>query len=39
MNVIGKTFKDEKNGVTVKSNLCLLLKVMHTFEALDFITT
>jgi hypothetical protein len=30
-------FKDEKNGVTVESNLCLLLEVVCIFEILKFI--
>ncbi len=31
MNVTGKMFKDEKNGVIVKRILCLLLKVVCVF--------
>jgi hypothetical protein len=31
MNVTGKMFKDEKNGVIVKRSLCLLLKVVCVF--------
>ncbi len=38
MNVTGKTFKDKKNGVTVKSNLCLLLEIVSVFEVLEFTT-
>jgi hypothetical protein len=36
MNAMGEMFKDEKNGVTVKSSLRLLLEVMHIFEVLEF---
>jgi hypothetical protein len=39
MNATGQMFKDKKNGVTVESNLHLLLEVMHVFEVLEFITT
>jgi hypothetical protein len=35
MNMTSKMFKDEKNGVIVKSNLHLLLEV-HIFEVLEF---
>jgi len=38
MNVTGKMFKDMKKGVTVESNLRLLLEVMCIFEVLEFIT-
>jgi len=38
MNVTGEMFKDEKKEVIVKSNLCLLLEIVHVFEVLEFIT-
>jgi hypothetical protein len=38
MNVTSKMFKDEKKGVIVKSGLCLLVEVVHTFEGLEFTT-
>jgi SUMO ligase MMS21 Smc5/6 complex component len=38
MNVTSKMFKDEKNGVHVNNNLCLLLEVVHVFEVLEFTT-
>jgi hypothetical protein len=37
MNVMGKMFKDEKNKVTIKSSLHLLLEIMHVFKVLEFI--
>jgi hypothetical protein len=36
MNVMGGMLKDENNGVTIESNLHLLLDVMRVFEVLDF---
>ncbi len=36
MNVMGGMFKDEKNGVTIESNLHLLLEVVRFFEVLEF---
>jgi aspartyl aminopeptidase len=36
MNVMGRMFKDEKNGVIIESNLRLLLEVMPIFEVLEF---
>jgi hypothetical protein len=36
MNVMGRMFKDEKNGVIVESNLRLLLEIMPIFEVLEF---
>jgi hypothetical protein len=36
MNVMNGMFKDEKNKVTIKNNLCLLLKVVHIFKVLEF---
>jgi len=35
MNVMGEMFKDEKNGVTIESNLHLL-EVARIFEVLEF---
>ncbi len=37
MNVTSRMFKDEKKGVTIGSNLRLLLEVMCVFEVLEFI--
>ncbi len=37
MNVTSEMFKDEKNGVTIESNLRLLLGIMHVFKVLEFI--
>jgi hypothetical protein len=36
MNVMGEMLKDENNGVTIESNLHLLLDVMRVFEVLNF---
>jgi hypothetical protein len=33
---MGGMFKDEKNGVTIKSNFHLLLEVVRVFEILEF---
>jgi hypothetical protein len=37
MNALVSKFKDEKNGIIVKSNLCLLLEVVRVFKVLEFI--
>jgi hypothetical protein len=37
MNVMGEMFKVEKKGVIAESNLCLLLKVVHIFDILEFV--
>ncbi len=39
MNVTSKKFKDEKKGVTIKSNLRLLLEVVCVCEVLELTTT
>jgi hypothetical protein len=39
MNVMGRMFKDEKNGVTIQSSLCLLLEVECVFKVLEFVIT
>jgi hypothetical protein len=35
LNVTSETFKDEKNRVTIKSNLRFLLEVVHVFKVLS----
>jgi hypothetical protein len=37
MNVMSAMFKDKKKRVTIKSNLRLLLEVVHVFKVLKFI--
>jgi len=37
MNVMGGMFKDKRKRVTIKSNLRLLLEVVHVFKVLKFI--
>jgi hypothetical protein len=39
LNVTGEMFKDEKSGVTIKSNLRLLLEIVHDFKVLEFTAT
>jgi hypothetical protein len=39
MNTTSEMFKEKINGVTVESNLRLLLEIMRVFEVLEFITS
>jgi hypothetical protein len=39
MVAIGEKFKEKKNGITVESNLRLLLEVVQVFKVLEFTST